>query len=226
MESLLNNIFSALEITLLDIVLSGDNMGIIALAVRKLPPKQAKIANMVGVAGAILLRIFFASIVTTLLLVEWIPVKLVGGLLLLKITWNIIDIKETSSGSPNRSSSGFWRAVYNIILADFSVSLDNVLAIGGVAKGNIVLIVFGLLLNIPIIFFGSQLVGKLITKYKITAFIGAGVLVHTALEMILEDKIIYHYVSRPFTEVFPWLIALIIIFYGIYVTRKGNNKRY
>lgn len=225
MESLMNNIFSALQITLLDIVLSGDNMGVIALAVRKLPEKQAKIANIIGVAGAVLLRIFFASIITTLLLMEWLPVKLVGGILLLKITWNIINVKETDPGNKRSSSSGFWRAVYNIILADFSVSLDNVLAIGGIAKGNIVLVVFGLLLNIPIIFFGSQLVGKLIKKYKITVFIGAGILVHTAAGMILEDKIIAPLVSRPFAEIFPWLAAFLIIFYGIYVIkREGFGK--
>jgi predicted tellurium resistance membrane protein TerC len=78
MTSLVNNIFSVLQITLIDIVLSGDNMGVIALAVRKLPKDQARYANIVGVAGAVLLRIFFASIITTLLLVEWTPIKLVG----------------------------------------------------------------------------------------------------------------------------------------------------
>lgn len=220
MDSLLGSIFSVLQITVIDIVLSGDNMGVIALAVRKLPQKQAKSANIIGVVGAIFLRILFASIITTALLIEWLPIKLLGGLLLLKITWNLINFKSDDQRAGVRSLNSFWGAVYNIMMADMSVSLDNVLAVGGVARGNTVLIIFGLILNIPIIFFGSQLVVKLIQRYKAAVFIGAGILIHTALEMILEDRILMPYIPHILTVILPWAAAGILIMYGFYSVRK------
>lgn len=224
MNTFLNSIFSIMQITVIDIVLSCDNMGVIALAVRRLPKKDARRANMVGVGGAILLRILFASVITTALLVEWLPIKLIGGLLLLKITWNLINLKKEDKNANVRVQSGFWAAIYNIIMADMSVSLDNVLAVGGVARGNVVLIVFGLLLNMPIIFFGSQLMVKLIQKYKITIFIGAGILVHTALEMILEDRTIAHLVPHIITAIFPWFMAAVIIIYGFLTCTKAREE--
>jgi YjbE family integral membrane protein len=219
----LNSIFAALQITMIDIVLSGDNMGVIALAVRKLPQKQAKMANLIGVSGAIFLRILFASVITSIMLIEWLPIKLIGGILLLKITWNLINLSKDEQHVKVRERSGLWKAVYNIIMADMSVSLDNVLAVGSVARGNIVLVIFGLLLNIPIIFFGSQLVVKLIQKHKITIFIGAGILIHTSLEMILEDRLVVPYVSHVFSAVFPWTIAVVVIIYGFFEIRRGGN---
>ena len=216
MDEILLSIFSILQITLIDIVLSGDNMGVIALAVRNLPKEQAKMANLIGVCGALCMRIIFASIITTLLMIEWLPIKLVGGLLLLKITWNLLIIKEEKTVRGKGDKRGFWFAVYNIMLADITMSLDNVLAIGGIAHGNIVMIGFGLLLNIPIIFFGSQLVGQLIEKYKITIYIGAAVLIHTSLAMILEDKLIAPHIFGSFATIFPWIVAILLIVYGIY----------
>jgi predicted tellurium resistance membrane protein TerC len=83
-----------------------------------------------------------------------------------------------------------------------------------------VLIVFGLLLNIPILFFGSQMVGELLKKYRITIYIGAGVLVHTALEMMLEDRLVAPYVPPMFNHILPWTVAAVIMVYGIFKLRK------
>lgn len=223
MEELLISIFSILQITLIDIVLSGDNMGVIALAVRNLPKTQARLANFIGVCGALIMRVIFASLITTLLMIQWLPIKLFGGILLLKITWNLLTMKEGEHVNESGSKTSFWFAVYNIIIADATMSLDNVLAIGGIAEGNIVMIVFGILLNIPIIFFGSQLVGQLIEKYSITIYIGSGVLVHTALRMILEDRLIAPHIFSSFTAVFPWTVATLVIFYGVYITRNRTQ---
>jgi len=220
MDNVPNFIFSALQITLIDIVLSADNVGIIALAVRKLPKRQARIANIIGIMGALSLRILFASIVTTLMSIQWLPVKLMGGLLLLKITWNLLNINQISKPT-QKSEKQFWGAVYSIIIADISVSLDNVLAIGGVAKGDIVLIVFGLLANIPILFLGSQLCVELIEKYRITIFISAGILVHTGVEMILEDNLLALYVDSVIGPAFPYIVGLLVILYGL-----ASKERY
>jgi YjbE family integral membrane protein len=226
MTGLLNSIFAILQVTLIDIVLSGDNMGVIALAIRNLPPKIAKRANFVGVVGAILLRIVFASVITTLLMIEWLPIKILGGLMLLRVTWSLIRMKDNENVYRVKEKRSFWVAVYNIIVADLSMSLDNVLAIGGIAHGNIVIIVFGLLFNIPVIFFGSQLVVRLIKRNKITIYIGAGILVHTALDMIFEDKFAAPYINGVFSKVFPWIVAVIIMIYGFFsLKRKAVKKR-
>lgn len=221
MEGLIPFIIAAVQITLLDIVLSGDNVGVIALAIRNLNPKEAKLASIVGVSGAIGLRIFFASIVTVVMTVSWLPIKLVGGILLLKITWDLIKEggeEEEEEEHNVKTHSSFWKAVVSIIVADVSMSLDNVLAIGGTADGHIGLIAFGILLNIPIIFFGSQYVATLMRKYKITIFIGGAILIHTALAMIFEDALIAHYFNHGFSIIFPWVIAVLVLLYGFIKT--------
>lgn len=220
-------IMAALQITLLDIVLSGDNVGVIALAIRNLEPKQAKTASIVGVSGAIGLRIFFASIVTIIMQVEWLPIKLVGGLLLLKITWDLINQGDESEeeGHHVKSAGNFWKAVASIIIADISMSLDNVLAIAGTAHGSIGLIAFGIILNIPIIFFGSQYVALLMRKYKITIYIGGAILMHTAVAMILEDRLLVSHVNHTVGIIVPWALALLTVAYGIFKIKKQDENK-
>ena len=217
LEFIIPYIVPVLQIALLNIVLSGDNVGVIALAIRNIEPSKAKKVSMIGISGAIILRIFFASILTLIMDVEWLPIKLVGGILLLKITWDLInedtDIHEDDAV---KSESNFWRAVISIILADLSMSLDNVLAIAGAANGSVGLIAFGIILNIPIIFFGSQFVANLMKKYKITIYIGGAILMHTALAMILDDRLIIPYVNHFAAVIASWLLAIVVLVYGFY----------
>jgi YjbE family integral membrane protein len=221
MEQTFVLLLAALQITLLDIVLSGDNVGVIALAIRNLNPKEAKVASIIGVSGAIGLRIIFASIITLIMTLEWLPIKLVGGILLLKITWDLISQGAEDDGECNVKSSGsLFKAVMSIIIADISMSLDNVLAIAGSADGNIALIAIGIVINIPIIFFGSQYVAALMKKYKITIFIGGAILMHTALDMIVEDKLIVPYLNHIFAVIFPWAIAALTLAYGVYKIKR------
>lgn len=222
----LNDPFSlaaaVLQITALNIVLSGDNVGVIALAIRNLPKKQAKIASLIGVGGAIILRIIFTAIVARIMMIEWLPIRLIGGILLLKITWDLLSMKEEECTGV-KTGSGFWKAVFSIIIADLSMSLDNVLAIAGAANGNIWLIVFGIITSIPIIFFGAQFVASLMNKYRITIFIGGAMLIYTAISMILEDHFVISriHVDHLVNMVIPLIAAVIVIAYGIKITRKG-----
>ncbi|HYE11450.1 MAG TPA: YjbE family putative metal transport protein, partial [Patescibacteria group bacterium] len=159
MENILVFIISALQITILDLTLCADNIGIIALATKCLPAEYARKATIYGISGAIGLRIIFACFMTLLLTVSVIPIKLIGGLLLVKITWDFIKPSCDEVECTNiKQSHKFWEAVGVILIADVSMSLDNVLAIAGTADGNIWLIVFGIALNIPVLFFGSQYV--------------------------------------------------------------------
>lgn len=213
-------IIGTLQITLLDFTLSGDNIGVIALATKSLPDKFAKKARLAGVSIAIILRILFACGITYILSVEWLPIKLIGGLLLVKITWDFVKPQKEQDETEVKSSNKFWDAILVIVIADISMSLDNVLAIAGAANGKMSLIVFGILLNIPIIFFGSEFVANLMKKYKLVIYIGGAILAHTAFKMVLEDRLIAVHISNYFAVIFPWFAALSVFLYGIYITKK------
>lgn len=225
MDVLISSIMGAFQITLLDIVLSGDNIGVIALATKNLPPKHAKLVSAIGVFAAVLLRIIFTCFVSYILMIQWLPIKLVGGLLLLKITWNFIKPGNEENKTHVNSSNKFIGAISNIILADATMSLDNVLAIAGAAHGNIVLIVFGLLLNIPLIFFGSQYVAKLMQKYPIVTYIGGAILAHTSFKMLLEDNLIASFMPDIMEFIIPFAAALITIIYGMYMLNSLKEHK-
>lgn len=224
MSYLIIMISGALKITLLDIVLSADNIGVIALATRDLPKKLAKKASAIGVTAAVLLRIIFACLVTYILMIQWLPIKLIGGLLLIKITWDFIKPEDDSEDVVVHSSHKLWSAVASIILADITMSLDNVLAIAAAANGNIILIIFGLLLNIPIIFLGSQYVAKLMKKYKIVIYIGGAVLSHTAFAMLLNDNLIKSRIPYGVVQYFPYITSILVLLYGVYIITKYNKN--
>lgn len=217
-------IISALQITLLNIVLSGDNIGAIALVVRNLKPEDAKKASIIGISAAILLRIFFACVITFIMSLEWLPVKLIGGILLLIITWTLINegYGETDNLNVKRPGS-FKKAVIKIILTDISMSLDNVIAIGGAANGRYELITLGVIFTIPIILFGSQFVVSLMRKYKIAVYLGGAVLVQTALAMILGSQPAILFISETFAIIIRWAASASLLLYGII---KLKRERY
>lgn len=220
MDNLSTFILGALQITLLDIVLSGDNIGVIALATRNLPEKYAKRASAIGVFAAVFLRILFACLITYILMIEWLPIRLIGGLLLIKITWDFIKPESEEEVTNVHVSNKFMGAVWSIILADITMSLDNVLAIASAAHGSMVLIVFGLILNIPIIFFGSQYVAKLMNKHPMVTYIGGAILAHTSFKMLLEDKLLQPFVSHSALIIVSYGAAIITLIYGIYMINR------
>lgn len=223
MENILAFIVGALQITILDLTLCADNIGVIALATKNLPVEYSRKATIYGISGAIGLRILFACFMTLLLNISTVPIKLIGGLLLVKITWDFIKPSNDDEECAHvKQASKFWEAVGVIIIADVSMSLDNVLAIAGAANGHLWLIVFGIALNIPVLFFGSQYVSNLMKKYKLAIYIGGAVLAHTAFKMIFEDSIVYARTPHLFGVVFPWLIAVVTLIYGIYTIKKSK----
>jgi YjbE family integral membrane protein len=213
-------VISALKITLIDIIMSGDNVGVIALAIRNLDPKQAKLAGKLGVAGAVGLRILFTCMVTLILRINTIPFHLIGGILLVKITWDLMKQGSEEEHENIKPSGNLVKAVMSIIIADVSMSLDNVLAVASAADGSVGLMIFGILLSIPIIFFGSQYVAKLMQRYKIVIYIGGAILIHTAMAMIFEDNLIHKYINEIFANIFPWIIASVVLVYGFIKTKN------
>lgn len=234
----MNEIFifliKALQIVLADVVLSGDNVGIIALAIKDLPPETAKKANLVGVIAAVSLRILFVFLISFLFSLEWLHIKLLGGLLLIIISFNMVKTDTSESTRKVKKSNRFFFAVLSIVVADLSMSLDNVLAIASVAssgsKGGILdpqqmgLVVFGLALCIPIIFFGSKLVADLMNKFTIIIYICAAVLTNTSINMIFEDNLISKY-TGGIGKIIAMILAVLVMAYGIVAVyfKKGKS---
>lgn len=176
-----------LSIVVIDLVLSGDNAVVIGMAARSLSPENRRKAIIFGGAGAIGLRILFTALATVLLGIPGL--QAIGGVLLFYIAFKLI--RPHNEAEHNVKEAGTLReAIQTIVLADVVMSLDNVLAVGGAAHGDLSLLIFGLLLSIPIILFGSELVARLLGRFPGFLYIGVFVLVHAAVAMILHDPTI------------------------------------
>jgi YjbE family integral membrane protein len=172
----------------IDIVLAGDNAVVIALAVRNLPPKQKKMGIILGAGAAVVLRAALTAVTAQLLAIPFL--KLIGGALIFWIAFKLLRQGEAEHGSDKAGATGIWQAVWMIIIADLTMSLDNVMAVGGAARGDNRLILFGLALSIPLVVFGSNLISKLMARYQIIVFIGAAILGKVGGEMMLTDPIV------------------------------------
>src|SRR5574343_2003616 len=172
------------QIILIDIVLSGDNAVVIALACRNLPPEQRRQGVFWGVIGAVALRVVLTVFAALVMDVPWL--KLVGGLLLFWIAIKLIlpDDGEAHDIAP---ASHLWGAVKTIVVADFVMSLDNVIAVAGAAHGSLALLLFGLAVSIPLIVWSSQLILHWMERFQSIVLFGAGLLGYVAGQMIFSD---------------------------------------
>lgn len=175
------------SIILANILLSGDNAVVIALAARSLPAHQQKQAIIFGSAAAIVMRIVLTLIAVEML--KWPWLKIVGGLLLLYIgvTLMLEDEDEGAGDGADEGSQGMMQAIRTILIADLVMSLDNVLAVAAAAKGDTALLVIGLAISIPLIIFGSTLLLKVMERFPIIITAGAALLGFLAGEMVLTD---------------------------------------
>ncbi|HEV2509351.1 TerC family protein [Bosea sp. (in: a-proteobacteria)] len=200
---------SLLQIIWIDLLLSGDNAVVIALAVRSLPEKQRKVGILLGAGAAVGLRIIFAVVVTYLLAVPFL--KVVGALLLFWIAIKLAKGEEEAHGDI-AASDNLWKAVRTIAIADAVMSLDNVLAIAAAARGHFELFIFGLLLTIPLIVYGARLLSTVLERFPILIWLGAALLGWIAGEMLLGDLAVLQWlqanmpnwvVSTPVSDVNP-----------------------
>ncbi|MEJ8546824.1 TerC family protein [Brevibacillus borstelensis] len=209
-----------LQIFLIDLVLSGDNAVVIGMACRGLPALERKRAIYIGTIGAILLRVLLTGLTTWMLDIPL--VKAMGGILLLWIAWKLTfgDQEETTEVS---YSGSVGQAVKTIILADFVMSLDNVLAVGGAADGDLLLIMIGLGMSIPLLMWGSSLVARLINRFPSLSLLGGGLLAYTAAEMCLEDPYIWKLLNPLiFNHAWvPFFVAVGIVAFGRFRRTAG-----
>ena len=175
---------SVLQIIWIDLLLSGDNAVVIALACRSLPPRQRRLGIVLGAGVAVGLRIVFALLITQLLAMPFL--KLVGGVLLLWIAAKLI-IGEEEEEKDVQASETLWKAVRTIAIADAVMSLDNVVAIAAASHGNVWLFIFGLLFSIPLIVMGATLVMTLLARFPILIWAGAVLLGWVAGHMLATD---------------------------------------
>lgn len=176
-----------LEVVWINIILSGDNAVVIALACKDLPDRQRLIGMIMGAGVAILLRVVFTLMVATLLDLPFL--RLAGGALLV---WIAIKLVTDEAGDDDhiRSSDQLWYAVRTVAIADAVMSLDNVLAIAAVARDSRVMLVLGLIISIPLIVAGASLIMKLLERLPILVWAGAALLGWLAGDMMLNDPVV------------------------------------
>ncbi len=172
------------QIIAIDILLGGDNAVVIALACRRLPPEQRRLGILWGVAGAIVLRVVLIFFALQLLALPLL--KAVGALLLLWIGVKLLQ-PEHEGHTQVGASTTLWGAIRTIIVADAVMSLDNVIAVAGAARGSMALVVFGIVVSIPIIVWGSRFVLRLMDRFPVVITLGAALLGWIAGEMLVTD---------------------------------------
>lgn len=194
------------KIIMIDLLLSGDNAVVIALACRNLPEAQRRKGILYGVGGAIGLRVVLTFFAVSLLALPYL--KLVGALLLLWIGIKLILPEDEEHGEGNiKAEANLWGAVKTIIIADFVMSLDNVLGVAAAAHGNVWLLVFGLLVSIPMIAWSSQLVLKLIDRYPFIIYAGGALLGYVAGEMLVTEALFKNLVEA--NHYLHWLVPAV-----------------
>jgi YjbE family integral membrane protein len=182
-------LLGALSIVLIDLLLAGDNALVIAMAVRALPRPQRRVGTLCGATVAVLLRVALTAVAARLLTIRYL--QLGGGLLVSWIAVKVlVDAKQPPSAAP--APRRLLRAIWVIVLADLTMSTDNILAIAGASKGHLSLIVFGLGLSIPFVVFASNLLANLMDRFPVLIYLGAAILGMVAGDMIFEDPFVIH----------------------------------
>ena len=194
-------LLNALRLVLIDLLLAGDNALVIALAVRALPKPQRRLGILCGASGAVVLRVALTTVAARLLTVPYLQIA--GGLLILWIALKVL-MDASSKPDESRAPHRFWHAIWYIVLADITMSTDNILAIAGASHGNFWLILFGLAVSIPFIVLSSNLLANLMDRFPALIYLGAAILGQVGGEMILTDPLVTH-VWNP-SETVRWSI--------------------
>jgi YjbE family integral membrane protein len=183
---------AALEIIVINILLSGDNAVVIALACRNLPPHQRRWGVFWGAVGAIVLRIVLTFFAVSLLQLPYL--KLIGGVLLLWIGIKLIAEEDSEEGHDVKASDKMFSAIRTVVIADLVMSIDNVLGVAAAAHGSLLLLIFGLALSVPLVIGGAQIIMRLIERFPILIVAGGGLLGFVAGELMIEDSAIVDWV--------------------------------
>ena len=214
-----------LKIIGVNIVLSGDNAVVIALAARGLPPHQQKKAIFWGSGAAIILRIVLTIFAVKLLALPWL--KIIGALLLIWIGIKLLIPEDEDDGSV-KSHGHLGAAIKTILIADLVMSMDNVIAVAAAAKDDILLLTLGLAISIPLIIFASTLLLKLMDRFPIIITIGAALLGFVAGEMLITDPVTKHWIEQNATWMeyaMPAFGAMLVVGVGLMLAKRHQANR-
>jgi YjbE family integral membrane protein len=205
---------SLLEILGVNIILSGDNAVVIALAARNLPRKQQRMAIVLGSAAAILLRVVLTLVAAEMLQLPWL--RLAGGALLLWIGVSLL-LDGDEGKHDAKPGQGLWGAVRTILVADFVMSLDNVLGVAAAAKGHFGLLIAGLVLSIPLIMFGSGIILRIMDRYPIIITLGAALIGYVAGEMLVDEPVLAQWLHGE-----SWIHYTVAMGCALFVVAVGS----
>ena len=213
-----------LQIVWIDLLLSGDNSIVIALACRNLPEHQRKKGIFWGVTAAIVLRVILTAFAVSLLQIPFL--KILGGVLLLYIGIKLVLPQEDEDGHDIEAKDKLMAAIKTIVIADFAMSLDNVIGVAGAAKGHFGLLIFGLALSIPLVVWGSKIVLTLMQRFPWIVVAGGGLLGYLAGEMIQTDPVavpLWASLGTP-PHLLAWVGVVLVIGIGKVLTWRMANK--
>lgn len=221
----LQAIWAVVAIILIDIVLAGDNALVIGMAANKLPPALRKKAIFWGTFGAVAIRFVSVALLTYLLMIPGL--RLIGGLALIYIGWKLVFDQHTDESVEGKTT--LWGAISTIIVADAVMGIDNALGIAAAAHGDFGLVIFGLLISVPIILFGSSIVSRILSRWPDIVFVGSFVLFVVALQMAFKEPVIAGWMSTLPAWVLatlPWTGGFTIMAVQYAKARLHLVKRY
>jgi YjbE family integral membrane protein len=221
----LQAVWAVLAIILIDVVLAGDNALVIGMAANKLPPNLRKKAIFWGTFGAVAIRFLCVAVITYLLMIPGL--RLVGGMLLVWIGWKLAFEQHDESGVEAKTT--LWAAISTIIVADAVMGVDNALGIAAAAGGNFWLVIFGLVVSVPIIVFGSTLVSKILERFPDSVFVGSFVLFGVAVQMIEKEPLLAGWFANATSwliTVLPWAAAVVLTAVQYNKARLGLHKKF
>lgn len=210
-----------LEIALINLILSGDNAVVIAMACRNLKPEHRQKAIWIGTGAAVVLRIMLTAVAAFMLTIPYL--QALGSILLLYIAIRMLT--DNGEHGKIRSSSALMPAIWTIIVADFIMSVDNVLAVAAISDGNVLMLIIGIGMSIPLIIWGSGMIVRLLDRYPIVLYIGAAILAYTAGEMLITDPKMHswlQYAHGSYVWLIPATFIIVTLAAGMYYHRSSD----
>ncbi len=222
-------LLNILQIAVLNIILSFDNISVIAYIAGGLNEHNRKKAYLSGFTLSLVFSILFTSIISILMEIKWLPIQPIGGFLLIKITY---DMLKSSLGEPEQEEGEYSvnnntklsRAIIKLTFISLSLSFDNILAIAGAADGNIKIITLGLLLSLPFLLISCRFFMNLMKRYLIILYLCGAVLVHTSLEMIFSYQPLLSLLPAHLHTIISSLAAIALLIYGFYRVKKNKSR--
>jgi YjbE family integral membrane protein len=212
------------NIILINIILSGDNAVVIALAARSLPPKERKLAILYGSGAAVVLRILLTVVAAKLLELPYL--QIIGGLLLLWIGVQLLAEEDDGEEGEAKEHSSLRSAMLTILVADLVMSLDNVIGVAAAAKGSMTLLVLGLTISIPLIVFSSNIMMNLMARFPLIITLGAALIGWVSGEAVIHDTAIHDWVQENpvLNYAVPAVCAAFVVVVGKYLQRKSSSE--